>query len=240
MPKSVVILKTGSTFPDLAREYGDFEHWVQDGLALPEGSTRVVDSRSVDGLPDPNSVTAAVITGSHDMVTEAPEGAESTSDWLRDLVAHRVPVLGICYGHQLLAHALGGEVGYNPQGLDVGTATIRCLPDGRDDPLLSALPPTFPAYVTHAQSVLKLPHGALRLAETEFEPNQVFRVGDLVWGVQFHPEFSEPVIRYYIAKQRLRLAEQGQDADQLIQAVLPSPAGRLLKQFGRLTQTTES
>jgi GMP synthase (glutamine-hydrolysing) len=78
------------------------------------------------------------------------------------------------------------------------------------------------------------------LAETEFEPNQVFRVGDLVWGVQFHPEFSEPVIRYYIAKQRLRLAEQGQDADQLIQAVLPSPAGRLLKQFGRLTQTTES
>ena len=234
MPRSVVILKTGSTFPDLARKYGDFEHWVENGLALTDGSTYVVDSRNADVLPDPRSVTATVITGSHDMVTEVSQGIESTSVWLRDLVAERVPILGICYGHQLLAHALGGEVGYHPQGLDVGTATVRCLPAGREDPLLSALPPTFPAYVTHAQSVLKLPPGAVRLAETEFEPNQAFRVGDLTWGVQFHPEFSAPVLRYYIAKQSERLADQGQDADQLIQAVLPSPAGRLLERFGEL------
>lgn len=230
----VVILKTGSTFSDLALKYGDFEHWVEDGLALPEGSTRVIDSRSGDGLPDPISVTAVVITGSHDMVTEAPRGIQRASDWLNALVTHQVPVLGICYGHQLLAHALGGEVGDHPQGVDVGTTTIRCLPEGRKDPLLGAMPSTFPAYVTHAQSVLKLPLGAVRLAETAFEPNQAFRVGDRAWGVQFHPEFSEPVIRYYIAKQRDRLAEQGEDADRLIQSVVSSPAGRLLKRFGRL------
>jgi GMP synthase (glutamine-hydrolysing) len=97
------------------------------------------------------------------------------------------------------------------------------------------MPPTFPAYVTHAQTVLKLPPGAVRLAETDFEPNQAFRVGDDVWGVQFHPEFSEPVIRDYIERQRGRLAGEGRDADKILRAVGPSPAGRILKHFARLS-----
>jgi GMP synthase (glutamine-hydrolysing) len=236
MTKSVVVVKTGSTFPELRRDYGDFEHWVEDGLALPQGSTRVVDSRYSDGLPDTDAVGAVVLTGSHDMVTESPQGFESISVWLRALVEQDVPVLGICYGHQLLAHALGGEVGYHPQGLDVGTVTIRCLYEGRRDLLLSTLPPAFSAYVSHAQSVLRLPPGAVRLAETDFEPNQAFRMGERAWGVQFHPEFSEPVIRYYIATQRDRLAEQGLEADQLIESVKPSPANRLLKEFGKLSR----
>jgi GMP synthase (glutamine-hydrolysing) len=235
MSQSVVIVKTGSTFPELRRDYGDFEQWVEDGLALPRGSTRVVDSRENDGLPDPASATAVVLTGSHDMVTERPRGFESVNAWLKDLVEQGVPVLGICYGHQLLAHALGGEVGFHPKGLDVGTVSVRCLPEGRQDPLLRSLPPAFPAYVTHAQSVLRLPPGAVRLAETDFEPNQAFRIGERAWGVQFHPEFSEPVIRYYIAMQRDRLAEQGLDTNQLIESVRPSPANRLLKAFGKLS-----
>jgi GMP synthase (glutamine-hydrolysing) len=235
LSESVVILKTGSTFPDLARRYGDFEHWVAAGLALPTDRARVVDPHRGDRLPEPLSIGAVVLTGSHDMVTESPQGIEITSNWLRNLVERHVPVLGICYGHQLLAHALGGKIGYHPGGLDVGTVTVRCLPDGVHDPLFGTMPPSFPAYVSHAQSVHELPPGAVRLAESDFEPNQAFRVAGCAWGVQFHPEFSEPAIRYYIAKQRERLTGQGLDVDRLIEAVRSSPADRLLQQFGRLS-----
>jgi GMP synthase (glutamine-hydrolysing) len=234
MQRTLVILKTGSTFPDLVEQHGDFEDWVAEGLALANESVSVFDAQGPNPLPNPDALAAVVVTGAHDMVTEHALWSETASAWLRELVGRQVPTLGICYGHQLLAHALGGEVGYHPRGSEVGTVSVTLLPAGRKDALLGAMPRTFPAYATHAQSVLELPSGAVRLAESEFERNHAFRVGECVWGVQFHPEFSEPVIRHYVDRQRDLLAKQGQTAEQLIEAIEPSPAGRILQQFGQL------
>jgi GMP synthase (glutamine-hydrolysing) len=233
MRRSLVILKTGSTFPDLTEKHGDFEDWVEAALGLPGESIHVVDAHEPDPLPDGAAVSAVVVTGAHDMVTDRAPWSETASAWLRDMVEWNVPTLGICYGHQLLAHALGGEVGYHPRGSEVGTVSITLLPAGHEDVLLGALPPTFPAYATHAQSVLQLPSRAVRLAESEFEPNHAFRIGDCAWGVQFHPEFSEPVIRHYIDRQRDMLAKQGEDADEILRTVEPSPTRKILEGFGR-------
>jgi GMP synthase (glutamine-hydrolysing) len=237
MNRTLFVLKTGSTFPDLAEAHGDFDDWVVDGLGLTSESVSVFDAQGPDPFPDPDVVAAVVVTGAHDMVTEQAPWSETASAWLRDLVERQVPTLGICYGHQLLAHALGGEVGYHPQGSEVGTVSISLLPAGRKDTLLASLPPTFPAYATHAQSVLRLPSDAVRLAKSEFDPNHAFRVGDCAWGVQFHPEYSEAVIREYIDRQRELLAKQGQIAEQLIEEIEPSPAGRILQRFGQLFET---
>ncbi len=228
----LVILKTGSTFDDLARQYGDFEDWVAGGITVPKDHILVVDAQSTTELT--SRAEAVIITGAHEMVTDGDPWIEKAANWLHLLYKRNVPIFGICFGHQLLAHALGGDVGYHPAGREVGTVSIRCLPEARNDPLMFAMPPSFPAYATHAQSVLSLPSGATRLASSAFDPNHVVRFGERQWGVQFHPEFSEAVLRYYIASQRAQLEKQGQDADQLIQAVTPSPSESLMDRFARL------
>jgi GMP synthase (glutamine-hydrolysing) len=228
----LAILKTGSTHAELARQHGDFEDWVTAGISIPQERIFVVDAQSTTRLP--SHPKAVIITGAHEMVTDGDPWIRIASDWLRDLVERNVPIFGICFGHQLLAHALGGEVGYHPGGREVGTVCVRRLLEARNDPLLSVMPLSFPAYATHAQSVLCMPSGATRLASSRFDPNHVVRFGPRQWGVQFHPEFSEDVLRYYIESQRAELDEQGQDADQLIRSVSPSPSVKVMDRFARL------
>ena len=233
--KRLCIVKAGSTYPDIAEQHGDFEDWVEAGLGLPSEVVRVIDVSMMRRLPRPNAVQGVVITGAHEMVTDGAPWMEQVCGWLRKLVDEGVPILAICYGHQLLAHALGGEVGYHPEGREVGTVTVRCHSSVRQDPLFRVLPDIFPAQSSHAQSVLALPPNTVTLASSDFEPVHAFRVGDNAWGVQFHPEFTEAVMRCYVYKQRDELAEQGRDADRVAGAVTPSPAGDMLEQFAGLS-----
>jgi GMP synthase (glutamine-hydrolysing) len=227
-----VILKTGSTFSDLALRCGDFEDWVATGITVPKDRMLVIDAQSTAELP--LSPEAVIITGAHEMVTDRDSWIERAANWLHSIFKSNVPIFGICFGHQLLARALGGEVGDHPQGREVGMVSIRCLPEARNDPLMSGMPSSFPAYATHTQSVLTLPPGATRLAGSAFDPNHAVRFGERQWGVQFHPEFSESVIRYYIDGQRDELLKQGQDADRLIGAVGPSPSSSVMERFAQL------
>lgn len=233
--KRMCVVKMGSTHPDIAEQHGDFEHWVQAGLGLPSDVVGVIDVSATDSLPPPDAVQGVVITGAHEMVTDGAPWMDPVCSWLRTLVDENVPILAICYGHQLLAHALGGEVGYHPRGREVGTVTVHCQSGVHRDPLLNVLPDIFPAQSSHAQSVLALPKNAVTLASSDFEPVHAFRVGETAWGVQFHPEFTEAVMRCYIHKQRDELAEQGLDADQVARAVTPSPAGDMLGQFAKFS-----
>jgi GMP synthase (glutamine-hydrolysing) len=95
------------------------------------------------------------------------------------------PVLGICYGHQLLATALGGAVGKGAKG-EYGSATLEVL---ADDPLFSGTPRIQKVWMSHRDYVEKLPPGSLVLARTEDCEIAAFRLaGAGVYGVQFHPE----------------------------------------------------
>lgn len=178
-----------------------------DTQALP---IVVIDPRRGDTLPDPAEVSGAVVTGSHAMVSHREPWSETTAAWLAQLVSRDTPVLGICYGHQLLAHALGGEAGNHPQGVEVGTVTVTLEEAAAGDALLRGLPAQFPANVVHWQSALRLPEGAVRLAGNAHEPVQAFRVGGNAWGVQFHPEFDAGVMRGYIDMLAGDLSAEGQ------------------------------
>src|SRR5690606_15176642 len=120
----LIIFKVGDTFPDLAAEIGDFEQWIKTGLGQTDLPVTVVDPRKPDPLPVISDVAGAIITGSHSMVTDREAWSENLGVWLREAVTAQVPVLGICYGHQLLAHALGGEVAHHPVGLEIGTVSV--------------------------------------------------------------------------------------------------------------------
>jgi GMP synthase (glutamine-hydrolysing) len=150
-------------------------------------------------------------------------------------------VLGICFGHQLLAYALGGKVANNPRGIEVGTVAISLTDTAAQDPLFQSLPQHFMAQLSHTQSVIELPPGARLLASSEMEPNQAFAWGRNAWGIQFHPEFDEEVIPHFIGYYREALAGQALNAEQRLAEVRPTPESTaLLRHFCAIVQKHEA
>ncbi|RZI96342.1 MAG: glutamine amidotransferase [Variovorax sp.] len=236
-PRPLAIIKAGDTYDALREPRGDFEHWVAQGLGDTRLPIVVLDPRHGDTLPPPQALAGVVLTGSHAMVSHREGWSETTAEWLAGVVAHGTPVLGICYGHQLLAHAMGGEANDHPGGLEIGTVQVALTGAAADDALFHDLPAAFPAHVVHRQSALRLPPGAVRLAGNDFEPNQAFRIGERAWGVQFHPEFDAAAMRGYIGLLADELRAEGRDAVALCDSVAATPtAAQLLGRFAHLAE----
>lgn len=244
--KRLLIVKVGDALPDAIARGEDFEHWIVRGfgpLAVPPW---IIDARRSRLMPAPDVIAGAVVTGSAAMVTDRAEWSEALVPWLNALVDESVPVLGICYGHQLLAHALGGKVGDHPDGMQIGTVCLQKTLESADDPLFDDMPHEFPAQAVHSQTVVRLPPGAARLAGSDHEPHYAFRFGDSAWGVQFHPEFSVEAMQGYIRKfapdgaadpasgPARSLAARGLDVQRLTQQLGSSEAAaRILERFAR-------
>jgi GMP synthase (glutamine-hydrolysing) len=226
-----LILETGDPAPSL-RRYGPFAHWIRIAAGLHRDDAVVC--RVIDGHPLPRreGYAGVMITGSGAMITERLDWSERSAAWLREAAHAGLPMFGICYGHQLIAHALGGEVGWNPVGREIGTVKIERLAEAGGDPLFDGLPASFDAHATHMQSVVRLPDGAVRLARSDKDGCHAYRWGRSAWGVQFHPEFSTAVMRGYIAARHDKLLHEGIDRLAIERTVTAAPlARRLLRRF---------
>lgn len=207
----LLIIKTGQTHESIRSCHGDFEAWFARELSLPQLDLSVCDVAAGDILPGTRQVDGAVVTGSPAMVTERPDWSEAAGRWLAKGAGEGMPLLGVCYGHHLLADALGGKVGFHPRGREIGTRTLRRLAACDGDPLFGDLPDTFAANLSHKQSVLKLPAGAVNLISGDFEPHQGFRWGERCWGCQFHPEFDRAIMQAYVESLSRDMTEEGLD-----------------------------
>ncbi len=116
--------------------------------------------------------------------------------WLQGLLEERVPMLGICLGSQLLARAAGSWVAPLPEP-EIGWHQVELTEEASSDPVLSALPPRFDALEWHYYGH-GLPEGAVALARNP-AALQAFRLGETCWGMQFHPEVTEPQLEHWIA-----------------------------------------
>ena len=236
-----LIVQTGSTLPAVRARHGDFPDWFRRGLGVPHDAIDIVRAHVDERLPAVAAYAGAIVTGSPAMVSERPAWSEATAAWLRDALGTGLPILGVCYGHQLLAHALGGRVDYHPNGREVGTVRIERLDSGADDALLGGTPVQFAAHASHQQSVLELPPGAVVLARSAHDPHHAVRYAPAVWGLQFHPEFSAEIMQGYL-RNRPRAARGDCPAACCgLREHAPAPiARRLLRRFRALATAAVS
>jgi GMP synthase (glutamine-hydrolysing) len=233
--KKIIIIKTGKTFPNTLQQYGDFENWAIHQLnCSPENIsvTDVTDPNTELETPDGSKV---IIMGSHSMVTDNEIWIQKLMDWVPSLIDKKIPVLGICFGHQLIAHAMRGEAGYHPKGVEIGTVPISLNDAGKSDRLFCELPSTFFGHVTHYQSALQLPHESQLLASSSHEAHHAFRIGECCWGVQFHPEFTTDITHAYIDEQKETLLSNGFVINDIHKTVRETPeANSILQRFAKL------
>jgi GMP synthase (glutamine-hydrolysing) len=231
MTAPFLIIETGQPVASM-RRHGSFAHWIRVAAGLDRDAAVVVDVEHGDPLPSREGFAGAIVTGSAAMVTDRHPWSEHSAGWLREAAHAGLPLLGICYGHQLIAHALGGEVGPNEVGREMGTVRIHLHPEARTDPLFAGLPDAFAAQATHLQSVMRPPTGATVLAHNDHDACHAFRWGSATWGVQFHPEFSAGHMRGYIRARHDALAREQRCGKQLASEVHAAPQARkILRRF---------
>jgi len=190
-----VVLMTGHTMQELIDRKGDFDQWYANALGWSVDRFHVVDVVGGEVLPDPRRVDGLIISGSVHCVQDYAPWSVRAGRWVKEVVNAGIPTLGICYGHQLLADELGGQVGVNPAGREMGTCTVDRLVD---DPIFYGLPDRFQVIQTHVDAVLSIPESAQVIAASEMTAIQAMSIGPMARTVQWHPEFDAEVIGHYI------------------------------------------
>jgi GMP synthase (glutamine-hydrolysing) len=230
--KPIVILRAGDAAAPVAARRGEYAAWIVRGAreAWP-GPWVVHDVRTDAPLPEVTGAAAFVMTGSSSSVTERAPWMLRAEEHLRAIARAGTPFFGICFGHQLAAQALGGEVTKNPRGREIGTVRVRRL---GDDPLFDGTPTELDVNATHVDSVARLPPGARVLAESDLDPVQAFAVGATIRCVQFHPEFDGDVMRGYVSARAHSIEGEGGDAKAIEARAKDAPdAEALLRTFVR-------
>ena len=135
-------------------------------------------------LPEGFDFDGVVVSGSRSSVYWDEDWIQPTKAWVRDAVEAGLPCLGVCWGHQLLADVLGGEVDDMGE-YEIGYREVEHTGDSR---LFEGVDREFTAFTTHSDAVVDLPPGATEIATNDYS-NHGFRKGN-VFGVQFHPEYD--------------------------------------------------
>lgn len=191
---AITIIETGIPPESVLARCGQTADWFLAALAKIGKKASILRPHLGDKIPEPTAVTAAIITGSWSMVTDKEEWSEKIAEWIRQTMPFDIPLFGVCYGHQLMAHALGGIVGANPHGGETGIVDIELTSVGQRNLLLDNFPKQFPACAFHQQSVLKPPADCDILAVSEKDDHQILRYGTSAFSVQFHPEFTPAIM----------------------------------------------
>lgn len=216
-------------------------HIIQNDPEVPPGN--IIDNLSIpyvihhpyrDGvLPGVEDITALIVLGGamganddqrHPFLVELKK-------LIRAVVAARIPYLGICLGGQLLAAALGAKV-VPSRWEELGTLPVSLTAEGEEDLLFSGIAETFTTFQWHHDS-FDVPADGVLLASSALCRHQAFRVGSSAWGLQFHPEVTEAIIRDWSAWDHETAAKVECLAGGFLAAALPYgvTASQLLNNF---------
>jgi GMP synthase-like glutamine amidotransferase len=143
---------------------------------------------------------------------------------VEDCVHHHWPLLGICFGAQFIAHALGGQVVRDKINEELGTHEIKLRPDAEHDRLLRDLPDRFMAQQAHQDRIEVLPESAVLLASSDYCNVQAFRMhGTPVYGIQFHPECTHTDMAERLSRNMLDRPEDSRLIERARRSLRPTP-----------------
>lgn len=180
----IAILKTGAPPPALAAAHGDYPAMFR--TLLGEAATTTTFDVQAGERPDPAAFEAAVITGSAAGVYETDAWIGGLMDWIRQAKG-RTKLVGVCFGHQAMAQALGGRVEKSDRGWGVGLHRYEVV---SAEPWMTPSAASIAIPVSHQDQVVEKPADARVLLRSDFTPFAGLAWGDDAVSLQCHPEFS--------------------------------------------------
>jgi len=229
----LVVVQTGTAAPEIVRQRGDYPEWFNRALGaeLP-----VVRAHLGEALELPAGTQGVLVSGSPLSLTQPEPWMDDVAEELLRIGERGTPVLGVCFGHQLIGRAAGSQVVRNPKGREIGTVRVQLTAAGRTDPLFRGWVPEdgfVEVQATHCDSVDPVPASATLLASNERCATQALRFSDAVASVQFHPELRPETLRALIDSRAGALRGEGLDPDSLRADVRETASAQLLRAFAR-------
>ena len=191
--KHIIILNCGPGLAEVRNEFGIAVEWIQravDGSKFKFTSMDVYDG----AMPNYDDGDAWIITGASESVYDDLDWIVELELIIKQAIEVEKPILGICFGHQLLVQGMGGKVEKNSKGWDLGSYPMVEMVDHH---LFNNINTNDYFYNSHQDIVADLPNGCISLAHNKMG-NQAFRYGKRIYGVQFHPEFTHSIMKKYI------------------------------------------
>jgi len=189
------ILKAGTAYRGARERLGDFHGMFTNLLARPGQDWHVFDVEHGNFPEEVRAFDGYTITGSAAAAYDAAPWVTQLLHLIRTIHEHRIPLLGVCFGHQAVAKALGGQVAPHPRGWDLGVRSLAPTPAGATSPWLRNSPRPLTVFELHGDAVISPPRGALRLAGSEHTEWEMFSVGAKTMCMQGHPEFDVEAMR---------------------------------------------
>lgn len=236
MTKYIAIIQTGKPIDPVLKKIGDFDSFFIKHMEIDITKTKTFRVYETLEFPEIEKLAGIIITGSPSMVTYKLDWSEKTIDWLKQFLDLEIPILGVCYGHQMLARLLGGVVDWNPNGRQIGRIQMQLTKAAASDLLFSSVieknQNSISFNATHLQSITRMPNDVVLLGSTELDPNHSFRYKNHIWGLQFHPEFNSEIISEYIQFRSKFLNQEGFDTIKLLAQIENHDNGkRILNRF---------
>jgi GMP synthase-like glutamine amidotransferase len=176
------------------------------------------DQRGLNvGVPtDFDNVHGVVVLGGPQNVTDADKHAWMAQELEFIKAAHlrELPVIGVCLGHQMIAHALGGTVGSMDKP-EIGFTRVKLSPPGQTETIMGGIGWDVPQYQSHGQEVKTLPPGAMPFASSTACKIQAFKAGIRTYGFQYHFELDRAAIDQYVAADAQDMAKVGLTAAEI-------------------------
>lgn len=229
-----LLVRPGSIPAEVREVFGDFDEWFVRASPFERSSFDVVDPTREE-LPPGDSYRGVLVTGSLAAAFGDQPWLAGLLDYLRRTVEQAVPLLGVCFGHQAIAAALGGVVERNTLGQEMGTVEVELTSSGAADPYFQGVSQRFLAQASHDDHVVVLPRGARLLATNAHSEVQACRFNETTLGVQFHPEVTADLLSALIHDSVRRGTLPRTDAEKILARVAPAPdALRPLETFFQL------